>query len=284
MILRKSYSIQRLRVSKGTPSDYISLMSDQAMPFRTLVPARLDRLPWSSFHWKVVIALGITWVIDGLEVTLTGAISGVLRDKATLDFTSGEIGQIASFYVIGAVAGALFFGHLTDLMGRKKLFFVTLAVYLSGTLMTAFSWDLWSFIAFRLITGAGIGGEYAAINSAIDELIPARVRGQVDLIVNGSYWLGAAVGAMGTLVLLDARIFPVDIGWRLGFGIGSLLGLIILFYRRDIPESPRWLMTHGRQREADEVVKAIETEIESRTGKPLDRPGAEIAIHPGRCV
>jgi len=254
------------------------------MPFRTLVPARLDRLPWSPFHWKVVIALGITWVIDGLEVTLTGAISGVLRSEATLHFTSGEIGQIASFYVIGAVAGALLFGHLTDLMGRKKLFFITLAVYLSGTFLTAFSWDLWSFIAFRLITGAGIGGEYSAINSAVDELIPARVRGQIDLIVNGSYWLGAAVGALGTLVLLDPHVFPVDIGWRVGFGIGACIGLFILFYRKSIPESPRWLMTHGREEEAEEVVKAIEAEIEERTGKPLPLPVVEIAIHPGREV
>jgi MFS family permease len=259
-------------------------MAHRGMPFRTLVPARLDRLPWSPFHWKVVIALGITWVIDGLEVTLTGAISGVLRSEATLHFTSGEIGQIASFYVIGAVAGALLFGHLTDLMGRKKLFFITLAVYLSGTFLTAFSWDLWSFIAFRLITGAGIGGEYSAINSAVDELIPARVRGQIDLIVNGSYWLGAAVGALGTLVLLDPHVFPVDIGWRVGFGIGACIGLFILFYRKSIPESPRWLMTHGREEEAEEVVKAIEAEIEERTGKPLPLPVVEIAIHPGREV
>jgi MFS family permease len=155
---------------------------------------------------------------------------------------------------------------------------------LSGTFLTAFSWDLWSFIAFRLITGAGIGGEYSAINSAVDELIPARVRGQIDLIVNGSYWLGAAVGALGTLVLLDPHVFPVDIGWRVGFGIGACIGLFILFYRKSIPESPRWLMTHGREEEAEEVVKAIEAEIEERTGKPLPLPVVEIAIHPGREV
>ena len=259
-------------------------MSDEATPFRTLVPARLDRLPWSPFHWKVVIALGITWLIDGLEVTLIGSISGVLHDRATLHFTASELGEIGSFYLIGAVTGALVFGHLTDLMGRKKLFFVTLAVYLSGTLLTAFSWNLWSFVVFRLITGAGIGGEYSAVNSAVDELIPARVRGRVDLIVNGSFWLGAAAGAAGTLILLDHRIFPVDIGWRLGFGIGSLLGLIILFYRTSIPESPRWLMTHGREHEAETVVRAIETEIEKETGKPLEPPGEGIVIHPGRSV
>ncbi len=259
-------------------------MPAPAVPFRTCVPARLDRLPWSPFHWKVVIALGITWLIDGLEVTLIGSISGVLHDKATLNFTAGELGRIGSFYLIGAVAGALFFGHMTDLMGRKKLFFVTLAVYLSGTLLTAFSWDLWSFIIFRFITGAGIGGEYSAVNSAVDELIPARVRGRVDLIVNGSFWLGAAVGASGSLLLLDTRIFPIDIGWRLGFGIGAVLGLIILFYRTSIPESPRWLMTHGREKEAEGVVGSIEKEIERETGKPLDPPGPEIMIHRGRKV
>jgi MFS family permease len=259
-------------------------MPDQATPFRTLVPARLDRLPWSPFHWKVVVALGITWLIDGLEVTIIGSISGVLHNKATLGFTAGELGQIGSFYLIGAVIGALLFGHLTDLMGRKKLFFVTLAVYLSGTLLTAFSWDLWSFIVFRFVTGAGIGGEYAAVNSAVDELIPARVRGRIDLIVNGSFWLGAAAGAAGTLLLLDPRIFPVNVGWRLGFGIGSVLGLIILFYRRYIPESPRWLMTHEREREAEEVVGAIEREIEEKTGRKLEQPRGEIVIHPGRTV
>ena len=248
------------------------------------MPSRLDRLPWSPFHWKVVIALGITWLIDGLEVTLIGSISGVLHDEATLHFSAGELGQIGSFYLIGAVTGALFFGHLTDVMGRKKLFFVTLAVYLSGTLLTAFSWNLWSFVAFRLITGAGIGGEYSAVNSAVDELIPARVRGRIDLIVNGSFWLGAAAGSAGSLLLLDPHIFPIDIGWRLGFGVGAVLGLIILYFRTSIPESPRWLMTHGREREAEEAVNAIEAEIEKETGKPLERPGEEITIHPGRRV
>lgn len=275
----------RAGVSKGLLRDYIEFMADQAKPsFRTSVPARLDRLPWSPFHWKVIIALGITWVIDGLEVTLMGAISGVLHDPATLHFTPAEIGQTASFYVVGAVIGALVFGHLTDLMGRKKLFFATLAVYLGGTFLTAFSWNLWSFVVFRFITGSGIGGEYSAVNSAVDELIPARVRGQTDLIVNGSYWLGAAVGATGTLLLLDPKIFPVDIGWRFGFGIGAALGLIILFYRRSIPESPRWLMTHGREAEAEEVVKGIEEEIERETGKRLGRPEEEIVIYPGKKV
>ena len=218
---------------------------------RTNIPARLDCLPWSRFHWLIVLALGASWAIDGLEVTLTGAVSGVLQDPATLHFNGGEIGAIASFYLCGAVVGALVCGYLTDRHGRARLFFATLGVYLGGTLLTAFSWDFPSMAACRWITGFGIGGEYAAINSAIDELIPARVRGQVNLFVNGSYWIGAALGSVATLVLLDPAIFPLDIGWRLGFGIGAALGLIVLVARRHVPESPRWLCTHGHHRRAD---------------------------------
>jgi MFS family permease len=222
------------------------------------VPARMDRLPWGGWHWKVVIALGITWIIDGLEVTLVGAIGGVLGHKETLHFTEGQIGLLGTAYLVGAVLGALFFGYLTDRLGRKKLFTVTLGVYLVAAFCTAFSWDFWSFAIFRFFTGAGIGGEYSAINSAIDELIPARVRGRVDLAINGSYWIGAAAGSLSTLVLLDPNILPVNLGWRVGFGIGALLGLIIIFYRNHVPESPRWLITHGRAEEADRVVKDIE--------------------------
>ncbi len=277
--------MEETRIASPGPAPLPTSGAGNALTFfRTSVPARLDRLPWSMFHWKVVIALGVTWIIDGLEVTLTGTISGVLQNPATLHLTAGEIGMIASFYLAGAVLGALFFGHLTDLLGRKKLFFATLAVYLSGTLLTAFSWDLWSFIAFRFITGSGIGGEYAAINSAVDELIPARVRGRVDLIINGSYWLGAAAGAMGTLVLLDVRIFPLDMGWRLGFGIGALLGLIILFYRRSIPESPRWLMTHGKPLQAESIVAGIETQIEKEKGLHLEQVDEAITVYPDRKV
>jgi MFS family permease len=250
--------------------------------FQTRIPARLDRLPWSRFHWILVFALGITWVLDGLEVTIKGAISGVLEEPATLHFTSAEIGLIASFYLTGAVLGSLFFGYLTDLFGRKKLFFITLGVYLIGAFLTAFSWNLLSFIIFRFITGSGIGGEYAAINSTIDELIPARVRGRADLIINGSFWLGAALGSVSTIWLLDPSLFPVNLGWRLGFGIGAILGLIILFLRRHVPESPRWLSTHGKAREAETIVGKIEEEIEQETGKKLPLPEESLTIHPRR--
>ncbi|MBK1623764.1 MFS transporter [Afifella marina] len=253
-------------------------------PLETLIPARLDRLPWSRFHWLIVFALGITWILDGLEVTLKGAISGVLQEPETLNFTSAQIGAIASFYLAGCVAGAIFFGYLTDRFGRKVLFFVTLTLYLVGVLLTAFSWNWWSFALFRFMTGAGIGGEYAAINSAIDELIPARVRGRIDLFINGSYWLGAAVGSLSTLVLLNPDILPTDIGWRVGFGIGAILGLCILLVRRYVPESPRWLATHGYEDQAEKVVKGIENEIEKETGKKLDQPSKDeaITIHPRR--
>jgi MFS family permease len=250
-------------------------------PFETLIPARLDRLPWSRFHWLIVWALGITWVLDGLEVTLKGAISGVLQEPQVMNFSPAQIGFIASVYLSGAVIGALFFGYLTDREGRKKLFFITLAVYLGGTLLTAFSWNLWSFCLFRFITGSGIGGEYAAISSAIDELIPAQYRGRVELIVNGSYWIGAAVGAASTVLLLDPHILPPRLGWRIGFAIGAFLGLFILLLRRHVPESPRWLMTHGREQEANETITEIERRIESETGKRLTAPlSPPLVIHP----
>ena len=230
----------------------------------TDVPGRLDRLPWSSWHWLIVVALGITWVLDGLEVTLSGSVAGVLKDKASLGFTDAEIGLTATFYLGGAVLGALLFGYLTDRFGRKTLFTVTLLLYLASTLATAFAWNFWSFVLFRALTGAGIGGEYSAINSAIDELIPARVRGRVDLIVNSTFWLGAALGAAATILLLDPQRFPVDRGWRYAFGIGAVLGLGILLLRRWVPESPRWLMTHGRNDEAETIVADIEKDVTDR--------------------
>jgi len=222
------------------------------------IAARLDRLPWSRFHTLVVVALGITWILDGLEVTLAGSVSGALKASPALRLTDAEIGLAGSLYVTGAVSGAMLFGWLTDRYGRRRLFNVTLGLYLAATAATAFSTDFWTFALFRLLTGAGIGGEYAAINSAIQELIPARLRGRTDLLVNGSFWIGAALGAGGAVVLLEPGLFAPDVGWRLAFGIGAALGLVILYLRRFIPESPRWLMTHGRIAEAERVMADIE--------------------------
>src|SRR4029450_13684274 len=213
--------------------------------FATDIPARLDRLPWGRFQTLVVVALGITWILDGLEVTLVGALAGALKQSPVLNFSNTEIGLTSSAYLAGAVTGALFFGWLTDRLGRKKLFFITLAVYLTATAATATSWNIESFAFFRFVTGAGIGGEYAAINSAIQELIPARVRGWSDLVVNGSFWIGAAIGAAGSLVLLCPNVIDPDLGWRLAFLIGAGLACLIFLMRFWIPESPRWLMTHG---------------------------------------
>ena len=228
----------------------------------TDIPARLDRLPWGRFHTLVVAALGITWILDGLEVTLAGSLSGALKDSPVLHFSNTEIGLAASAYLAGAVLGAMFFGWLTDRLGRKKLFFITLSVYLTATAATAFSWNIASFALFRFVTGAGIGGEYAAINSTIQELIPARVRGWCDLVINGSFWVGAAMGALGSIVLLDPKVIDPEYGWRLAFLIGASLALVIFFMRLWIPESPRWLMTHGRPQEAERVVAGIEARFE----------------------
>jgi MFS family permease len=225
------------------------------------VPARLDRMPWSRWHWLIVVSLGATWILDGLEVTLAGALGGILTRHETLGLTDTQVGASATCYLAGAVLGALLFGYGTDRFGRKKLFFITVAVYLIGTALSAFSWNFASYAVFRALTGAGIGGEYAAINSAIDELIPARVRGRVDLMINGSYWIGAALGAAATLVLLDPRRLPIWLGWRCAFGIGAVLGLIVIFFRRWIPESPRWLMIHGRNPEAEQIVGEVERKI-----------------------
>lgn len=222
------------------------------------VPFRLDRLPWMRWHWLIVIALGITWVLDGLEVTLAGSLGGILKRPDVLGLTDSGVGASATCYLLGAVAGALVFGYLTDRLGRKRLFTITLLLYLTATALTALSWNFFSYALFRALTGAGIGGEYAAINSAIDELIPARVRGRVDLIINASFWIGAAIGAAATIGLLDTGIVPIVVGWRLAFGIGAILGLIIIFLRHSVPESPRWLMIHGREREAEEIVSSVE--------------------------
>jgi MFS family permease len=244
----------------------------------TDIPTRLDRLPWGRFHTLVVAALGITWILDGLEVTLVGAVAGALKASPVLHFTSTAVGMASSAYLAGAVLGALFFGWLTDRLGRKKLFFITLSVYLVATAATAFSWNLASFLTFRFVTGAGIGGEYAAINSTIQELIPARVRGWTDLIINGSFWVGAAIGAAGSIFLLDPALLPVDIGWRVTFAIGAVMGAVVLLMRTWLPESPRWLITHGRVAEADAIVQDIEKKLRSQ-GHVLERgPFASIRL------
>ena len=245
----------------------------------TDIPARLDRLPWGRFHTLVIAALGITWVLDGLEVTLAGAVSGALQASPRLHLSDDRIGLAASAYLVGAVGGALYFGWLTDRLGRKRLFNITLLLYLVSTLLSACAVDFWTFALFRALTGAGIGGEYAAINSAIQELIPARLRGRTDLLVNGSFWLGAAAGAGGAVWLLQPGFLPADVGWRLAFGIGAVLGLVVLLLRHWVPESPRWLMTKGRLDEAT----AILGDIEARCGHgdlPAGLPRMRIRARP----
>lgn len=244
----------------------------------TDVPARLDRLPWSSFHRLVVAALGITWILDGLEVTLAGSVAAALQTSPRLHLTAEQVGLTGSAYLAGAVLGSLYFGRLTDKLGRKKLFNVTLGLYLVATALTAFSWNFESFLFFRFLTGAGIGGEYSAINSAIQELIPARVRGRTDLFINGSFWIGAALGAVVSVPLLDPHLFGSDMGWRIAFGSGAALGLIILYLRRFLPESPRWLMIHGRDGEAHEVVAGIEARVEASEKVTLEPVTTKLSL------
>jgi MFS family permease len=240
--------------------------------FSTAIPVRLDRLPWSRFHSLVAGALGITWILDGLEVTLVGSLSPAIASPTGLGLSDSQIGLAGSAYLLGAVLGALVFGRLTDHFGRKRLFTLTVAVYLIATLATGLSWDVWSFLAFRFVTGAGIGGEYGAVNSAIQELIPARRRGVTDLVVNGSFWVGAAMGAMGSLVVLDPNLIPQAWGWRLAFLVGGALAAVIIWIRRFIPESPRWLMTHGRIAEAEAVVGQIEARVAAERGEAVAAP------------
>jgi MFS family permease len=237
----------------------------------TSVPARLDRLPWSRWHWTIVIGLGTVWILDGLEVTIVGNIAPRLAEKGSgIAISAAQItGLGAALYVAGACTGALLFGYLTDRFGRKKLFMITLAVYLAATALTAFAFTPWWFFLFRFATGLGIGGEYAAINSAIDELIPSKYRGRVDLIINGTFWIGAALGALISIVVLNENFLPGNVGWRVAFGLGVVFGLVILVVRRNVPESPRWLFIHGRDEEADELVADVERTVEGQTGQRL---------------
>ncbi len=242
------FSVPPLRRTKAVPLPVVE----------TDIPARLDRLTWGRFHTRVVVALGITWILDGLEVTLAGALSGALKQSPTLALSNIDVGIASSAYLAGAVLGALGFGWLTDRIGRKKLFFITLALYLAATAATAASWDFYSYAVFRFLTGAGIGGEYTAINSTIQELVPARYRGFTDLVINGSFWLGAALGAVSAIVFLDPAWFGPDVGWRLAFFVGAVLGLVVFVMRLWLPESPRWLVIHGHPERAAAIVADIE--------------------------
>ena len=238
----------------------------------TDLPSRLDRLPWGQFHSLIVVALGVTWLLDGLEVTLAGAVASALKTSPTLHFTNSDVGLAGSAYIAGAVLGALGFGWLTDRLGRRKLFFITLALYLTATAATALSWNLASFLLFRFLTGAGIGGEYTAINSTIQEFTPPRVRGWTDLGINGTFWVGAGIGAAGSLVLLDPHLLPADWGWRACFLIGAVLALAILPMRVWVPESPRWLLTHGEAQGATAIVEHIEARFRRAKHPPTDEP------------
>jgi MFS family permease len=244
---------------------------------RTTIPERLDRLPWSRFHWLIVIGLGTAWILDGLEVNVVGSISGrVAEHGAGVGISKGDLsGWAASLYILGACLGAIIFGQLTDRFGRKKLFMITLSIYLLGTLLTALSFSTGWFFAVRFITGMGIGGEYSAINSAIDELIPKHHRGRVDVSINGSYWLGGIGGSLLAVLMLNTNIFPTDLGWRLSFVLGAVIGLAVLLVRRNVPESPRWLFIHGREEEAEKIVGEIEKTVEEQTGEPLPEPQEE---------
>ncbi|MBV2354421.1 MFS transporter [Streptomyces sp. J2-1] len=265
----------------GRPNDPV-----RTRTITTDIPARLDRLPWSRWHWTVVIGLGTVWILDGLEVTVVGNIAGRLSEPGSgLDISSGQVtGLAAALYVAGACVGALFWGRLTDRFGRKHLFMITLVVYLAATALTAVSFAPWWFLLFRFLTGFGIGGEYAAINSAIDELIPADYRGRVDLIINGSFWLGAVGGSLLSIVALNTDLIAADLGWRLTFALGAVLALVILLVRRHVPESPRWLLIHGRDAEAEEIVGGIERRIAAERSEPLAEPRGELEIEQRKSI
>ncbi|MEA2663751.1 MAG: hypothetical protein QOI11_695 [Candidatus Eremiobacteraeota bacterium] len=249
------------------------MVANAAGKLTTDIPFRLDRLPWAKWHWVIVIGLGITWILDGLEVTIVGTIGPTLTSKQGLNLSDTQAGLAATTYLIGACVGALVFGYLTDKFGRKKLFMITLVWYLASTVLTAFSWDFFSFAFFRMLAGAGIGGEYSAVNSAIDELIPSARRGVADIAINGSWWIGTLLGSILSIPLLDGKFIPPSLGWRLAFGLGVVLAVAVLFVRNGIPESPRWLLTHGRGDEAEKIVVGIEDEIEAEIGRDLPAVG-----------
>jgi MFS family permease len=242
----------------------------------TRIPARLDRLPWSRFHWMVIVGLGSVWILDGLEVTMVASVATRMTAMGGIGISTAQIGTAGAIDVAGACLGALFFGQLTDRYGRKKLFLLTLGLYILATVATGASMSVWWFYAARFFTGAGIGGEYAAINSAIDELIPARARGRVDLAINGSYWIGSAAGSALALLLLNQ--IAGDWAWRIAFLLGAVLGVTILIVRRHVPESPRWLFIHGREEEAERIVNDIEESIRQETGQELSRPDRELKV------
>src|SRR3954451_13418788 len=273
--------------SSGRPAEpdwgeVIVTATGNGVALRTIetdIPARMDRLPWSRWHWLVVIGLGTVWILDGLAVTIVGAIGGRLtEDGSGLELSASQVGAAGSAYIVGACLGALYFGRLADKLGRKRLFMITLAVFLAGSVLTAFSMSFAWFMVCRAITGAGVGGEYSAIHSAVDELIPARVRGAVDLIIGGSYWIGTIFGSLASLALLNENLFAADIGWRLAFGLAAVMGFAILLVRRNVPESPRWLFLHGQDQEAERVTADIERQITSQTGQPLDQPRRTIRV------
>ena len=247
---------------------------------RSTIPARLDRLSWSPFHTRMVAGLGAAWILDGLQITISSSVVGVLQKPETLGMSSTEIGLIASIYLLGEVLGALVFGRMSDQLGRKRLLVVTLLLYLFGTGLAAFvtghhtGWLLF-FYATRFIAGMGIGGQYAAINSAIDEMMPSKYRGRVDIWINGSYWAGAIIGSFASLIFLNA--FAVNVGWRLAFLMGPVLAIVVIVVARTLPESPRWLMTHGRLEEAERNIAKIEKQV-IESGQTLEEVPDEMAL------
>ncbi|TXL57624.1 MFS transporter [Aeromicrobium terrae] len=251
----------------------------------TDIPARMDRLPWARWHWMIVIGLGTVWILDGLEVTIVGNLSDVLKDDKTgLGLSSSDVGMAGAIYVAGACLGALFFGQLTDRFGRKKLFILTLLVYLVGTVLTAFAMNPMFYFVCRFITGTGIGGEYAAINSAIDELIPAKYRGRIDITINGSFWVGAAIGSLLTIPLTDPTVVDPEVGWRFCFALGAILGVGVLFVRKNVPESPRWLFIHGKEDEGERIVRGIEERVEREDDVTLEDVDDTITIRQRRTI